>query len=118
VRDPILQLRDTTELDQVFRSPCAVLYKHSKRCGICTAALLEVRHFADTHPATPVYMVDVLAQRRLSNAITDRLNVRHKSPQVIVVSGGAAVWHRAHFGVTADALKRAVSDAEAETPSA
>jgi thioredoxin 1 len=104
-----MQLRDKTELDEVLRSPTAVLYKHSPRCGICTAALLEVRHFADTHPDVPVYQVDVLAQRPLSKAIAERLAIRHKSPQAIVLKEGAVVWHGAHFRVSAEALEKATS---------
>jgi bacillithiol system protein YtxJ len=112
-----MQLRDETELDEVLRSPTAVLYKHSPRCGICTAALLEVRHFADTHPEVPVYQVDVLAQRPLSKAIAERLAIRHKSPQAIVLNEGAVVWHGAHFRVSAQALEKATSqqDTDAST---
>ena len=114
MHDPIMQLRDKTELDEVLRSPSAVLYKHSPRCGICTAALLEVRHFADTHPEIPVYQVDVLAQRSLSNAIADRLAIRHKSPQAIVLREGAVAWHGAHFRVSAQALEKATSQRDTD----
>ncbi len=114
MHDSIMQLRDKTELDEVLRSPIAVLYKHSPRCGICVAALLEVRHFADTHPAIPVYQVDVLAQRPLSEAIADRLTIRHKSPQAIVLNEGAVVWHGAHFRVSAEALEKATSQRDTD----
>ena len=106
--DAVRPLRDATELDGVLRGALAVLYKHSPRCGISTMALLEVRHFAATNAAVPVYMIDVLSQRPLSRAIADRLGVAHASPQAIVVVSGAAVWHASHFGISADALQQAL----------
>lgn len=109
MHDPIMQLRDKTELDEVLKSPTAILYKHSPRCGICTAARLEVSVFADSHPEIPVYQVDVLSQRPLSNAIAERLAIRHKSPQAIVLRDGEVAWHGAHFRVSAQALEKATS---------
>jgi bacillithiol system protein YtxJ len=108
VFDAIRSLRDATELDEVLRAPLVVLYKHSSRCGISTMALLEVRHFAATHPDVPVYQIDVLAQRRLARAIADRLGVKHASPQAILVQHGEAKWHSTHFGISADALQEAL----------
>ncbi len=111
IRDPVRALRDETELDQILTAPRVVLYKHSTRCGISSAALLEVRHFAETHVDMPVYMVDVIAQRLLSQAVAARLGVRHESPQAIVLRNGAAVWSTSHFRVTAHAIERAVASA-------
>jgi len=108
VFDAVRPLRDATELDEVLRAPLVVLYKHSSRCGISTMALLEVRHFAATHPDVPVYQIDVVAQRPLSKAIADRLSVKHASPQAILVQSGEATWHASHFGISADALQEAL----------
>jgi bacillithiol system protein YtxJ len=109
VFDAVRPLRDATELDEVLRAPLVVLYKHSSRCGISTMALLEVRHFAATHPDVPVYQIDVVAQRPLSKAIADRLGVKHASPQAILVVNGEAAWSATHFGVSADALQEALT---------
>ncbi len=49
----------------------------------------------------PVYLVDVLAQRPLSQAIAARLGIRHESPQAIVLRQGKAVWDASHFAITA-----------------
>jgi bacillithiol system protein YtxJ len=95
--------------DALARHAVAVIYKHSPRCGSCIAALDEVRRFADAQPDVPVYQVEVLTQRPLSNAIAERLGVRHASPQVIVVSDWRAVWSATHWNVTAQALAEQVS---------
>jgi bacillithiol system protein YtxJ len=110
VDDAILPLHDETELDEVLRAPRVVIYKHSLRCGICSMALIEVQQFARAHRDVPVYMLDVLAQRSLSRRVASRLDVRHASPQVIVVRDGKPVWHGSHFRVSADALQTAVGE--------
>ena len=109
IRDAILALRDDTELDEVLKAPQAVIYKHSNRCGISTAAQLEVRHFAETHTDVPIYQVDVVAQRPLSRTIADRLGIRHASPQVLLVRNGEHVWNTSHFRITAHAIEKAVA---------
>ncbi|MGD8727664.1 MAG: bacillithiol system redox-active protein YtxJ [Gemmatimonadales bacterium] len=106
----VLDLHDVTELDEILKTPCVVIYKHSNRCGISAAALLEVRHFAETHVDVPVYKVDVVAQRSLSLTVANRLGVRHASPQALVVKDGQAVWSTSHFRVTARAIEGAVAD--------
>lgn len=109
MRDPVLQLRDESEFEEIQKAPKVVIYKHSNRCGICTTSLLEVRHFADTHPDVPVYIIDVVAQRPLARAIADRLGVRHASPQVIVLSDGQPVWNASHFRINAPDIEKAVA---------
>ena len=111
IRDPVRALRDETELEQILTAPRVVLCKHSPRCGISSAALLEVRHFAETHADVPVYMVNVITQQALSRTIADRLGVRHASPQAIVIRSGDAVWSASHFRVTAHAVEQAVASA-------
>jgi bacillithiol system protein YtxJ len=100
-------------VEDAVTSRAAVVYKHSARCGSCLAALQEVQRFAEDHPELPVYQVDVMAERRLSDAIAERLGVRHASPQVIVVSDGRATWSATHWSVTASALVQQVARAGA-----
>jgi len=62
------------------------------------------------HPAIPVYLVDVIAQRPLSREIAARLGIRHESPQVIVLRNGAVAWHGSHSDVSAEALAAQVGE--------
>ena len=57
----------------------------------------------------PVFLVDVLSQRPLSQNIAASLGIRHESPQAIVLRRGAPLWHASHYDVTADALAKEVA---------
>jgi bacillithiol system protein YtxJ len=87
----------------------AVLYKHSTQCGICDAAIEEVRSFEAKHPdAATVYYLDLLEHRDVSNAIAQRLGIRHESPQAIVLKDGKPVATLNHRAIRAEALAKAM----------
>ena len=86
-----------------------VLYKHSTMCGICDGTIEEVQSFESKHPdAATVYYLDLLAHRDVSNAIAQRLGIRHESPQAIVLKDGKAVAVLNHRSIRADAVVKAL----------
>ena len=105
----IIPLTHMERLDEVFAEPKVLLYKHSARCWMCTRALEGVRDLAGRHPEITVYMVDVLANRDISNEIAKRLDIRHESPQAILLEAGRARWHASHLKITPDALEEAAA---------
>ena len=89
-----------------------LIFKHSSTCGLSAMAAEEVTAWLDTaHIAAEVYVVDVRHSRPVSQAVAERLKVRHESPQVLLVQAGTVTWHRSHSGVTAAAIERALSSA-------
>ncbi len=55
-------------------------------------------------------MVDVLNDGDVSRHVAGQTGVEHHSPQAILVSEGAVVWHASHHDITADTLRRQVED--------
>jgi monothiol bacilliredoxin len=90
------------------RQRLTVLFKHSPICGTSAAALEHILDFVAANATIPVYLLDVLAERALSQNIARNLNVPHASPQAIVVRWGVPVWTAQHGGVTAVALEGAI----------
>lgn len=82
----------------------ALLYKHSPRCGISLDAVDEVERFAEQEPRLPVFRVDVIRQRPLSQDLAETLGIRHASPQVILLRGATPIWHTSHQRITSPAL--------------
>lgn len=84
-----------------------LLFKHSTRCPISARAYDEVTAYLQDHPNEQVNyaLIDVVADRSISNKAAESLNVKHESPQVILVREGAPVWHTSHSHITADALR-------------
>jgi len=97
----IVPLASTGDLDRACAEPLAVLYKHSPRCGVCIAAEREVRYFAEGHPAIPVYWLDVVRDRTLSELAATRTAVPHESPQIILLVAGRTTWAVSHWEIRA-----------------
>jgi bacillithiol system protein YtxJ len=114
-------LRGIHELDHALSNSHhrpVLLFKHSHTCGISAEALDELRAHIDSHVhATTVEyaMVTVQTHREISNKISERLGVRHETPQAILVRDGQAVWSASHFRVNADELRKVVSAAAAQS---
>ena len=104
-------LREREELDGLLDSPLAIVFKHSRFCGISVQAREEVERFLAAHPEHRVYEVDVHRSRPVSSYVERVTGVRHESPQLIVLARGRVIWHGSHGGVTAEALGVKVAEA-------
>ncbi len=98
------RIEDEQQLEAVLASSTALLYKHSPICGVSSLAIRQVRRFLDEFPEMPGFMIDVVEQRRLARIVEERLGVPHKSPQVIFVRDGKAIWSKSHAAIRAKAL--------------
>jgi bacillithiol system protein YtxJ len=107
----MLRIATEEDVERLFRSETAVLYKHSPTWPLCLSALEEVETFAEQRLDVLFFLVDVRAQRSLSQQIAARVGVRHESPQVIVFRRGAPVWNASHSDVTSTDIARHVPTA-------
>lgn len=81
------------------------IYKHSTQCLLSSRAYKEVaRATEELHPDVEINYVDVIASRDVSNLIADKLNVRHESPQILLVWHGQAIWSASHRDVRKDEI--------------
>lgn len=88
-----------------------VIYKHSYRCGISMVARNSLESGIDLLiEQADFHLVDVVANRSLSNYIAEKTGVYHESPQIIVVYQGNPFWQTSHGGVRLDTLKDALKD--------
>ena len=104
-------LTSLPDLDQALAQPKGkvVLYKHSTQCGICDGAIEEIERFLKGHPAAAeFYYLDLLAHRDVSNAIAQRLGVKHESPQAIVLEDGKVAAVLNHRAIRVAALEKAL----------
>jgi len=104
------ELHSLEDLDRVLESTGqapALIYKHSLTCGTSAYALDQLTRLA-AEVSIPIHLVPVQTARAVSDAIAERLGVRHESPQLILVDHGAARWHASHFRVTADRAREAL----------
>ncbi|MEF8816559.1 MAG: bacillithiol system redox-active protein YtxJ [Salinibacter sp.] len=105
---------DWTDAQDQSEDHPVVVFKHSSACSVSGKANKELHRLAEDTPL-PVYKLVVQESRALSNTIAEALNVRHETPQAIVLAARDPVFDASHFDVTADALQEAVRSAPSST---
>lgn len=77
-----------------------LIYKHSNRCSVCFVAKGNLEQSSEQLlEHADMHYLNVVKNRSASDSIASRLNVRHKSPQVILVDKGEVIWHASHSGI-------------------
>jgi bacillithiol system protein YtxJ len=105
-------LTSVVDLDSVveasFTRP-VLFFKHSLTCGTSAWAHEELDALLDG-PAVPVdvFVVHVQTSRAISDAIADRFNIRHQSPQALLVRNGTVAWHASHHRLSQAEMARAI----------
>ena len=94
VLNRIEQLDVITELSK--KQPVAI-FKHSTRCSISRYVLSDfISGYSFSAQDFGAWYLDLLNFRSISNAVADRLEVTHQSPQLLVIKNGKVVAHSSH----------------------
>jgi len=98
-------LSQLNEVDSNSSDTTVAIFKHSTRCSISSMALARLEKGWDVEKI-PIYFLDLISYREISNAIADRYGVTHESPQLILVKDGKAIFNSSHMSINAkDALQ-------------
>jgi bacillithiol system protein YtxJ len=106
------ELSNLADLDSALagQNGTIVLYKHSTQCGNCDRAIAEIKAFMADHPAPTFYYLDLLEHRDVSNAIAQRLGVKHESPQAIVLKDGKVSAVLNHRAISSASLEKVLTE--------
>lgn len=94
------------QIDLISQEQPVVIFKHSTRCSISSAALDRIERKWDQtkHPEVKPFYLDLINHRDVSNAIADRYSVEHQSPQVLIISNGKSIYDNSHFAISYDGI--------------
>ena len=99
-------------LDQSEQNPLFV-FKHSTTCPISAEALREFNQYLHEDPQRDVtyVLVKVIESRPVSNQIATDVEVKHESPQAIIIHHKQALWNASHWKITTKSIKEAMQTA-------
>ncbi|MBT8239077.1 MAG: bacillithiol system redox-active protein YtxJ [Croceitalea sp.] len=97
---PWIQLQTTAQIDGIIQNSRVkpqLIFKHSTTCGTSRMALnmftstsiLKTNQF-------DFCFLDIHRYRPVSNAIADRFEIRHESPQLLIIKNEKVVYHCSH----------------------
>lgn len=77
-----------------------IVFKHSTSCGISRMALNLFKGTYDVRPEeADLYYLDIHLFRGISNELSERLKVRHESPQLLVIKDKTVVAQDSHGSI-------------------
>ena len=96
------------ELDTAsFTHPILIL-KHSTRCSISDVAKARLDREENLNGVDFIYL-DLIKHRDISNALAEKFNVHHESPQVLLIYKGECVYDESHIGISMAEIKEQVA---------
>ena len=84
------------------------IFKHSTRCSISSVAKMRLTSFWDFNQELPIYYLDLIAFREISNLIADTFDVAHESPQLLVIKEGKCIYNASHLSISVKDLHSAL----------
>src|SRR4051812_3812272 len=100
---PMLELSALDDAIVESRQRPVLLFKHSRYCGVSCEALDELQAHIQGAPDDVAYrVITVQTHRPISDAIAQRLGLRHETPQAILLRDEKIVWNASHFRITAN----------------
>ncbi|MFM7769344.1 MAG: bacillithiol system redox-active protein YtxJ [Bacteroidota bacterium] len=79
-----------------------IVFKHSTRCSISLTAWNKFQRNWEDSCNTPVYLLDLLNFREISNAISSDTGVMHESPQCLLIQNKQVLVQATHSGIYAE----------------
>ncbi len=99
-----IQLRSVDQLNEIKNLPgYSIIFKHSTRCSISMMAKRRFELDWDELPEEmPLYFLDLIQYRDISNQIAEQFQVYHESPQLLLIKDGECILDQSHGGISVD----------------
>lgn len=104
---PLTTVEQLNDIVAASKGKPQVIFKHSTTCGISRMVLnMFTGSYVLEAGSLDIYFLDLLAHRPVSNAVAEKFQVRHQSPQMLVVRNGVVVAHDSHGAINELDLQR------------
>jgi bacillithiol system protein YtxJ len=106
-----IPLQSTDQLNEIKNLPgYSIIFKHSTRCSISMMAKRRFELDWDSLPEElPLYFLDLIQYREISNQIAQLFHVYHESPQLLLIKDGECILDQSHGGISIDEALTVIS---------
>ena len=97
-------LETTDQLTQIKQQPgYSLIFKHSTRCSISMMAKRRFELDWESLPADmPLYFLDLIRYREISNQVAQQFQVHHESPQLLLIKDGECILDQSHGQISVE----------------
>jgi bacillithiol system protein YtxJ len=98
------QLESTEQLNQIKQQQgYSLIFKHSTRCSISMMAKRRFELDWEDLPADmPLYFLDLIRYRDISNQVAQLFQVHHESPQLLLIKDGECILDQSHGAISVE----------------
>ena len=105
----IVDITELNKIDELSKEKPVVIFKHSVTCGISSGAKYRLESEWDNlNHELHFYYLDLLAHREVSNAIAERYDVVHQSPQILIIKKGKSMYDTSHHRISINDINEAI----------
>ena len=103
----LTNLDEITDIKTLSISESIFIFKHSTRCGISRIVKKQFEKLLlPNNNNVKVYYLDLLKYRNVSDAVSEVFQVRHQSPQLLIIRNEVAVKHASHYDITTISINK------------
>lgn len=97
-------LETTDQLSQIKQNQgYSLIFKHSTRCSISMMAKRRFELDWEDLPADmPLYFLDLIRHRDISNQVAQVFQVHHESPQLLLIKDGECILDQSHGQISVE----------------
>ena len=98
---PLTKKEQLLIIEETSHQQPVMIFKHSTICSTSAVVLdrFERKWQGEEIGGLVTYFLDLLKYRSISDQISIDFNLRHESPQLLVVEFGRVTYHDSHFGI-------------------
>ena len=104
---PLESIEQLEEIESFSIDNTVLVFKHSTRCGVSSMVKRQFEKSLDENTRQmKLYYLDLISYREISNEIASRFNIRHQSPQLLLLKNGKVIDHASHHSILDVDLKK------------
>jgi bacillithiol system protein YtxJ len=89
----------------------SAIFKHSTRCSISMMVKKRFEMDLDKLPGgMPLYFLDLIKHRDISNQVAQDFHVHHESPQLLLIKNGECVLDLSHGEISVEEALSVISE--------
>ncbi len=102
-------ISDLEDADKLSYDNDVLLFKHSATCSISHMAKMRLESSWNLSDRLIPYYLDLKTYRNVSDTISEKYQVHHESPQVIIIRKGECIYDASHLDISVEEISETLA---------
>jgi bacillithiol system protein YtxJ len=102
-------ISDLEDADKLSYDNDVLLFKHSTTCSISHMAKMRLESSWNLSDRLIPFYLDLKTYRNVSDTISEKYQVHHESPQVIIIRKGECIYDASHLDISVEEISETLA---------